>query len=113
MVFILHILANAIGILIAERFVSGVSFEGNTLTLFIAGAILGFINYFIKPILKIISFPLIIISAGSFGFVLSAVILWFTARITPGFAISGMIPLFWITVIVSVINMLVSTAAKK
>lgn len=113
MILILHILANGLGILIAERFIPGVIFGGNIWTLLFASAILGLINYFIKPILKIISFPLILISAGAFNFALSAMIIWFVVKLTPGFTTSGLIPFLWITFIIGTLNYAVSILAKK
>lgn len=70
----------------------------------IAAFMLGFINTFIKPILKFVSFPLAIVTLGVFYFVLNAFILGFVSFIIPEIQIRSLTSLFVAAFILSVIN---------
>ena len=99
---ILQIAAGILGIWLAQRFVPGVEFIGPIQTLFVAGLILGLINFFIKPILKIITLPLRILTFGLFSLVINMGIVWVVTDILfpTDLEIQGIVPLFWTTVIV-------------
>ena len=112
-----HIVGGILGIFLAVRFVPGVSlkvlpdssFFGFRITqfwqiLFLVGGILGLINFFIKPILDKITLPLKILTLGLFSLILNMVIIKFLDILFLEFKILGLIPLFWATVIVWLIN---------
>ena len=96
----LQIVAGILGIFLAQRYVPGVEFTGNWQTLVLAGVILGLINFFIKPILKIITLPLRIITLGLFSLVINMLMVWIVDIIFPELIIPGIIPLFWTSLIV-------------
>jgi putative membrane protein len=50
---------------------------------------LGFLNTFVKPILKIVSFPLTLLSFGLFLLVINVAILYLAAYFIPSFKVSG------------------------
>jgi len=112
-----HIVGGILGIFLAVRFVPGVSlkvlpdssFLGFRITqfwqiLFLVGGILGLINFFIKPVLDKITWPLKILTLGLFSLILNMVIIKFLDILFLEFQILGLIPLFWTTVIVWLIN---------
>ena len=112
-----HIVGGILGIFLAVKFVLVVSlkvlpdssFFGIILTqfwqiLFLVGGILGLINFFIKPILDKITLPLKILTLGLFSLILNMVIIKFLDILFLEFKILGLIPLFWTTVIVWLIN---------
>ena len=114
-----HIVGGILGIFLAVKFVLGVSlkvlpdssFFGIILTqfwqiLFLVGGILGLINFFIKPVLDKITWPLKILTLGLFSLILNMVIIKFLDILFLEFKILGLIPLFWATVIVWLINFL-------
>jgi len=114
-----HIVGGILGIFLAVKFVLGVSlkvlpdssFFGIILTqfwqiLFLVGGILGLINFFIKPVLDKITWPLKILTLGLFSLILNMVIIKFLDILFLEFQILGLIPLFWTTVIVWLINFL-------
>jgi len=96
----LQIMAGILGIFLAQRYVPEVEFIGNWQTLVLAGAILGLINFFIKPILKVITLPLRILTFGLFGLVINMLMVWLVDVIFPELIIPGLIPLFWTSLIV-------------
>lgn len=95
-----QIIAGILGIWLAQRFVPGVEFVGSIQNLLVVGAILGLINFFIKPILKAITLPLRILTFGLFSFIINMAIIWIVDVIFPELIIQGIIPLFWTTIII-------------
>jgi putative membrane protein len=72
--------------------------------LLLAAVLLAFINTFIKPILKIIAFPIALLTLGLFYFVLNAFILGFITWMIPEFHIDSLMTLVVAAFILSVIN---------
>ncbi len=99
-----QIIAGILGIFLAERFVPGVVFTGDWKALAIAGGILGLLNFFLKPILKIITLPLKILTFGLFGIVVNMLIIWIVDIIFPELVIPGIIPLFLVSLIVWILS---------
>jgi len=70
-----HSLAGIIGLWLATG-LPGVHFTGPIQSLFLAGFFLGMINFLVKPILDILTFPLKILTLGLFSVVLNMAIVW-------------------------------------
>ena len=115
-----NIVVGILAIFLAAEFVPGVSLEiipGKsvffeiTLTqwwqiLILVGTVFGLINFFIKPILKIITLPLRILTFGLFSLVINMLMVWTVDILFPELVISGIIPLFWTTVIIWGVSLL-------
>ncbi|MCD5382882.1 phage holin family protein [Candidatus Gracilibacteria bacterium] len=65
--------------------------EGGLYAFAIIGIIFGILNYFIKPILKIISLPLIFISAGLFTFLINGAVIYMTEYFIKGMPNLGVV----------------------
>lgn len=105
----LQIIAGIVGIWLATMYVPRVEFTGDWRTLVLAGVILGLINFFIKPILKVITLPLRIITFGLFGLVINMLMVWIVSLIFPELILpeqimQKMVPLFLTSLIVWGIN---------
>ncbi len=96
--FALHIIIGSVAFLIAVRFVDGV--YGDTQSVIIAGVVLGFMNFLIRPVLKIITLPLRILTLGLFTFIINIAIVWFVKALFPELVIDGIAALLYTTVIV-------------
>ena len=70
----------------------------------IVGAFLTIINRIIKPIIKIVTLPINIITFGLFSFVVNGFLLWFLAQIIPGFTVATFVAAIIGALIVSVLN---------
>lgn len=110
---IIHILSNALGIWAAARLVPGIFFDGDWKWLILAGAVLGFVNFFIKPIVKIISLPLIWVTLGLFTIVINVLMLNLAARIVGALVIETWTAAFWAVVVISIINYLTFSLIKE
>jgi len=100
-----HIVAGIASLWLATKFVSGVSFTGDIKYLILAGAILGLINFFIKPLLNLITLPLRVLTLGLFSLVINMLIVWLIDVLFVELEIIGLVPLFWTTAIVWLVSM--------
>lgn len=97
---------------IAAYLLDGITYDGWQ-ALAIAALVLGILNAIIKPILTLLSLPLLLLTLGLFLLVINAVILKLTAWLVPGFEVTG----FWTAVggalIISLINIFTGNNVKK
>ena len=98
--FFVKIVSSVLGLWIAVSFVPGVNFTGSLKSLAIAGVLLGLVNFFIKPILKIVSLPLRLLTLGLFGLIINMAMVWAIDIFYPELVIVGVMPLFWTTLII-------------
>lgn len=61
-----------------------------TTTALVAAAVIGLINTFIKPILKLLTLPIRLLTLGLFGFVLNVFLFWLSSILVPGFEIMSL-----------------------
>lgn len=108
--FLIKVLVCAVAFWAADMLLAGVTVYGSYSGYLIAGLVLGALNTFIRPVLKLLTFPLILLTLGFFTFVINAGILWAVSRILESVEISGLVSLLWATVIVSIVTMLAEPA---
>ncbi len=115
-----YIIGGIVGIYLATTFVPGVSIKiipgqsvyfGISLTqkwqiIVLVGVVLGLINFFIKPLLNKITWPLKALTLGLFSLILNMAIIWFLDVLFVELEIERLIALFWTTVIIWLINSL-------
>lgn len=120
--FLLQIIAGVIGLWLAKQLVPGVIFTGvffvfpsNAVlfgqflnSLVFVGALLGFLNYFVKPILNKIALPLRIITFNLFSLIIAMGIVWIVDIFSQEFIIQGLKALFFTTLIVWLLNLILS-----
>ena len=85
---LLHWILNAAALLIVSHFVAGFQ-VGSVVAALIAVVVIGLFNATLGLLLKIITLPLGILTFGIFFLVINAVILWFSSRFVPGFAVTS------------------------
>ena len=96
-------IANAVVLAIVTAVLSGVTSD-NAGDLIWAALLFGILNTILKPILRLLTLPLAFITLGLIWFAVAMFMLWLTAVLIDGFAIHGFRTLFWATVIVWVVN---------
>ena len=77
-------------------------------TAFIAGLILGLLNLLVRPIIKLFSLPINILTLGLFNIVINAGILWLTDLMIGGLRIEGFWGYVWSSIVISIISIIVS-----
>ncbi|EJF34508.1 phage holin family protein [Weissella koreensis] len=76
---------------------------------FMAAVILGVLNVFVRPVLQILSLPLTFFTFGLFSFVVNAFVLWMTSWfVGPGFQFTSFGWAFFISLIMSLVNAILS-----
>lgn len=101
---VFQIIAGVASFWLADKYVPGVELTGGLKVLLMVGGILGLINYFVKPLLRVITFPIRILTLGIFSWIINMAIIWVVDVLFPELVISGLIPLFWTTLIAFVIS---------
>ncbi|MBE9104959.1 phage holin family protein, partial [Nostoc cf. edaphicum LEGE 07299] len=91
--FLLTWLGTAVALLITSKIVDGF-IVNNFVVALVAAGIIGLVNAFIRPILRILTFPITLLTFGLFTFVINALTLWLASGLTPGtgFEIKGFLP---------------------
>lgn len=108
MKLILRIIINSAALWAAAAFVPGIRY--NTLWSLVATALIfGVVNALIRPVLKLLSCPVIVLTLGLFTLVLNALMLMLTARIGHFFGIGFTVHGFWAAFFGALIVSIVST----
>ena len=98
--FVVRILAGAVALAVAAGLIEGISVGPGTtserlFTLLAVAVIFGLVNAIIRPIVRLISIPLFIITLGLFTFVVNALMLMLTAWIGDQFDLAFEVDGFW------------------
>ncbi len=93
--FILRWIINTVAIFLAIRFVPGISFQSGWLAIIWLALIFGLVNAFLRPLLKLLTCPLIILTLGLFTLLINTFLFWLTGQIGQLFGISISINGFW------------------
>lgn len=110
---IFQMAAGVLSFWLAVKFVPGVEFTGEIKYLIFAGIFLGLINFFLKPILKIITLPLRVLTFGLFSLFINMLMIWAVDIFFPELIIQGIIPLFWTTLIVWLVSFFLGLYAPR
>ena len=98
---------NAVVLGLVGWLLSGVTFGGSAWTVIWAALVFGILNTILKPILKLITAPLALITLGLAWFFVSMFMLWLTTLIISGFSIHGFWNYVWATIIIWALNIVV------
>ena len=80
--FLIRLLVNAAALWVATRLVPGVTFDGGTLTFLGVALVFGVVNAFIRPVMQVLTFPLILVTLGLFLLVVNGLMLWLTSSLS-------------------------------
>ena len=103
---LIHWALSAVCLLLVAHLVPGFRVSGFG-TALIAALLIGLINSTLGLLLKVVTFPLTILTFGLFWFVINALMLKLAAFFVQGFQIRGFWPAFFGRLILSVLNLVV------
>ena len=110
--FLVRLLVNAAALWVATRLVSGVTYSGGWLPFLGVALVYGIVNATLRPVLKILTFPIIILTLGIFALVINGLMLWLTSSLSDalglGFHVRGFWAAFWGALVVSIVSTLLS-----
>jgi len=101
---ILHWILSAVALMIVAHLVPGFYVRSFGAAL-IAALVIGLVNATLGFLLKVLTFPFIILTLGLFWFVVNAVMLIVASKLVPGFVVTGFVPAFWGAIVLALINM--------
>lgn len=116
--FLVRLLGTALGLWLATVLVSGIALEdpGSTGERILAFAVIALVftlvNAIVRPIVKLITLPLYILTLGLFFLVVNALMLMLTGWITGFTGVGLMVDGFWAALLGSVVISLVSTVVE-
>ena len=106
MKLLLHWFLSAFCLLLVAKLVPGIYVRGLATALF-AAVVIGFVNGTLGLLLKVVTFPLSILTFGIFWLIINAAMLKLASVFVPGFEVRGFLPAFWGGVILSLLNIVV------
>jgi putative membrane protein len=98
---------NAVALIVADWIVDGIRFDDEWVVI-PAGAVFGIVNWLVKPIVTLLSLPVIILTLGIALFFVNLLMLYLTSWIVPGFSIDS----FWSAVGATIVVWLVNTVLQ-
>ena len=119
MYFLLRLLINAAALWVAIQLVDGIDHRGSVWSLLFVALVFGVLNASVRPLLKLLSIPLLIVTLGLFIFVINALMLrltgWVSGILDLGFYVDGFWPAFFGGLVVSFVSLVLSlfTGARK
>jgi putative membrane protein len=103
---------NAAALWVAAWLLPGLDFRGTVVQLLLVAAVFGIVNSLVRPILTILTCPLILITLGLFTLVINAVMLLLTGALSEswglGFTVSGFWAAFWGGLVVGLVSVVIS-----
>ena len=111
--FLLRLLINAAALWVAVKLIPGITYTGNGWLPFLGVALVfGFVNAFIRPLVKLLSLPVIFLTLGLFALVVNGAMLWLTGKFSDalglGFHVDGCWTAILGAIIVSIVSALLS-----
>ncbi len=106
--FLSRWIISTIAVLAAEKIVPGIHYL-NWTDLFIATLLLGILNTFLKPILMVLSLPLVVLTLGLFLVVINALMLLLVDMLVPNFKVDGFWSAFFGALVISIISLILNS----
>jgi putative membrane protein len=112
--FLIRFLTNAAALWVATRIVPGVTFSGGWVPFLAVALVLAVINATLRPLVKVLTCPLILLTLGLFALVVNGLMLWLTSSVSQslglGFHVTGFWAAFFGGLVISIVSTLVSMA---
>ncbi|MEV6767784.1 phage holin family protein [Nocardia sp. NPDC051030] len=115
MTLLIRLLINGVAIWLASAWVSGIEIKSpedttgsKIIVIAVAAVVFAVINALVKPIVKLLSLPLVVLSLGLFLLVINALMLWLTSKVTETTDYQLHVDGFWAAVLGAIIITLVN-----
>jgi putative membrane protein len=114
--FILRWTINAVALFLAVYFVPGVVLQGEWTSVLWLALIFGLVNAFLRPLLKLLTCPLIFLTLGLFTLLINTFLFWLTGQVGTAFGVGFTVADFWSAflggLIVTVVSVFMSLILK-
>jgi putative membrane protein len=105
--FVYRWMITTVAVMVAPAFISGIRYD-TVGALIGAALLLGILNAFVRPVLLILSAPLILVTLGFFILVINALMLFWVPSMVMGFHVDGFGSAFWGALLISIISWILS-----
>jgi putative membrane protein len=105
--FVFRWIITTIAVVFAAWAIPGIRIQGTGAS-FGAALLLGILNAFVRPVLLLLSAPLILLSLGLFILVINALLLYLVPTFVPGFAVDGFGSAFWGAIVIGIVSWVLS-----
>ena len=106
--FLQRWLINTLAVLVAANVVQGLDYDNFT-SLMVASLLLGILNAFVRPVIMLLSLPLLLLSLGLFTLVINAFLLFLVGEIVKSFHVASFSSAFWGALVISVVSMIANS----
>lgn len=106
--FLITLIVNALALAAAAWLLNGIVLSGDVFDVLLVALVFGLLNALLKPIMLFFSLPLLILTLGLFAFVVNAVVLILTARLTDALSVSGFGTALLGSLVVSVVTLVLA-----
>jgi putative membrane protein len=108
---LLQWILSAVALLMVSSFVEGFYVESFG-TALAAALVIGLLNATVGLLLKIITFPLSIVTLGLFLLVINGIMILVASNIVRGFHVRGFFPAFWGAAVLAILGMIIRAITK-
>src|SRR4051794_15435045 len=116
MSFLIRLLVNAAALWVSTQLVPGVTYVGGAGPFLVVALIFGVINATIRPVMKLLTCPLILLTLGLFALIVNGLMLWLTSSLASalelGFHVDGFWAAFGGALVVSIVSRVISMLAR-
>lgn len=110
--FILQIIVLTLSVYyLLPEFIAGITVD-EPRTAVIAAVLFAIINFAVKPILRIITLPLNVLTLGLFGLIVNVLLFWFVASVIDGFTVVDFMTALWGALALTFVNWLTDKLAN-
>ena len=111
--FLLRLVINAAALWVAVKIVPGITYTGDWVPFLGVALIFGLINAFIRPLVKLLTLPIIFLTLGLFALVVNGMMLmltsWMSNTLGLNFQVTGCWTAILGALVVSIVSALLST----
>jgi putative membrane protein len=108
---VIHWVLSAIALMVVANLVPGF-YVNDIRSALIAAAVIGVLNATLGFVLKVITFPFAILTAGIFLLVINAAMIMLAAKFVSGFVVYGWTPAFWGAAVLAILGVLIRLIMK-
>jgi putative membrane protein len=94
----------AAAVVVAAWIVPDVDVKGGFWSILIVAAILGLVNVILGTILRVLTFPIMILTLGLFSIVINMIVLWVTTLLTDRLEIDGFWAYFFAALVIAIVT---------
>ena len=105
--FVFRWIATTVAVMVAASIIHGIRYD-NAGSLIAAALLLGILNAFVRPVLLILSAPLILLTLGFFVLVVNSLMLLIVPSIVGGFHVDRFWSAFWGAIVISIVSWILS-----